>query len=118
MGVHNHPSMSTTRTRLSTTSPLKSNDLHPDSGAMIRENENSRNSVEDTKSVQEVSSAVRGKTHSDYWLKKVFRPTYHAEGEKRETGLFTVKLQFASRRESFPLNTSVSYTHLTLPTIY
>ena len=73
---------------------------------MIHENENPRNAVEDTKSVQEVSSAVRGKTHSDYWLKKVFRPTYQAEGEKREAGLFTVKIQFAARRESFPLNTS------------
>ncbi|MEO6993103.1 MAG: hypothetical protein ABI273_05720 [Lacunisphaera sp.] len=98
--------MSTTRTALSTTSPLKNNNLHRYSGAMSHENENPGNTLEDTKSVQEVSSAVRGKTHSDYWLKKVFRPTYHAEGEKRETGLFTVKLQFASRRESFPLNTS------------
>jgi integrase len=73
---------------------------------MIHECENSGKPNEDAKSVREVSSAARGKTHADYWLKKVFRPTYQADGEKRETGCFSVKIQFAGRRELFPLNTA------------
>jgi integrase len=98
--------MSTTPPHLSTTSPLKSNDLHRYSDALIHELENSGKANEDTKSVQEVSSAARGKTHADYWLKKVFRPTDRAEGEKRVSGCFSVKIQFAGRRELFPLNTA------------
>jgi integrase len=106
MGVHNHPSMSTTQPHVSTSSPLKNNDLHRCSDAVIHENENPENTVEDTKSVQEVSGVSRGKTHADYWLKKVFRATYQSSGARRETGCFSVKIQFAGRRESFPLNTS------------
>lgn len=63
-------------------------------------------SVEDTKSVQEVSKSKRGKTHSDAWLRKVFRPKYRVGGELRETAEYSVKIQFLGRRESFPLNTA------------
>jgi integrase len=77
---------------------------------MIREREIPRDPLEDTKSVQEVSSGmssvVRGKTHTDFWLKKVFRPKYRARDSVRETGNFSVKIQFAGRREAFPLQTA------------
>jgi integrase len=77
---------------------------------MIHELANFDSPLEDTKSVQEVSSgfssAVRGKTHTDYWLKKVFHPKYRAGDGMRETGAFSVKIQFSGRRELFPLNTA------------
>ncbi|WP_221032597.1 hypothetical protein [Actomonas aquatica] len=73
---------------------------------MIQPFENSCHHVEDTKSVQEVSSGSRGKTHSDSWLKKVYRPKYRTEGRLQETANYSVKIQFSRRRETFPLNTA------------
>lgn len=77
---------------------------------MIHEPEKYGAPLEDTKSVQEVSSgfskAARGKTHADYWLKKVFRPKYQSADGTRETGTFSVKIQYSGRRELFPLNTA------------
>ncbi len=109
MGVHNSLLMSAIPAPLSTTSPLKSNDLHRYSGAMIHELPIGQNPHEDTKSVQEVSSGLsragRGKSHTDYWLKKVFHPKYQTENGARETGNFSVKIQFCGRRELFALNT-------------
>lgn len=54
----------------------------------------------------EVSGVSRGKSHSDYWLKRVFRQSYCAQDRRKESGLFSVKIQFGGRRESFPLNTA------------
>lgn len=110
MGVHNPAPMSTTPRRVSTTYTVHRKELRRDSVAMIQELANFDSSLEDTKSVQEVSSglssAVRGKTHADYWLKKVFHPKYRTDGGMRETGTFSVKIQFSGRRELFPLNTA------------
>lgn len=79
-------------------------------GVMIHELPNGQNQQEDTKSVQEVSSGFsapgRGKSHADYWLKKIFRPKYNTDVGPRETGSYSVKIQHARRRELFPLNTS------------
>jgi len=77
---------------------------------MIHKLANFDSPLEDTKSVQEMSrglsSAVRGKTHADYWLKKVFHPKYRTGDGMRETGTFSVKIHFSGRRELFPLNTA------------
>jgi integrase len=70
-----------------------------------------QNRLEDTKSVQEVSkcrnAVSRGKTHADYWASKVFLPAYTTGGTKRSASVFSVKIQFMGRRESFSLNTAV-----------
>ena len=109
-GVHNSASMSTTQDNLSTTSPLKINTLHRYSGAMIHNQENPELRLEDTKSVRgmsgEVSGVSRGKTHLDYWFKKVFRQSFSTGDGRRESGAYSVKIQFSGRRESFPLNTA------------
>jgi integrase len=53
-----------------------------------------------------LSKSTRGKSHADYWLKKVYRPKYGTEHGARETGTYSVKIQYLGRRELFPLNTS------------
>jgi integrase len=73
---------------------------------MISEGQQSGCREEDTKSVQEVSKCERGKTHADYWAKRVFRPEYRVLGVRRQTECFSVKIQFMGRRELFPLNTA------------
>ena len=79
-------------------------------GAMIHVTEICQIGQEDTKSVQEVSSGLipgrRGKTHSDHWLKKVFRPKFRTKEGVRESPLFSVKIQHAGRRETISLHTS------------
>ena len=95
---------------MSTTRALNSIGLRKYSGAMIRVLEASEFQQEDKKSVQEVSSAGttrrRGKTHTDFWLKKVYLPKFSTAEGPRESSLYSVKLQHAGRRESIPLHTS------------
>ena len=47
----------------------------------------------------------RGKSHADYWLKKIFRPKYNTQDGAKETGSYSVKIQYCGRRELFSLNT-------------
>lgn len=67
--------------------------------------------VQSSLSVQEVSKQEipRGRlspTHLTYWDKRVFLPTYRRDGQLRQTATFACKMQYAGRRESFPLHTS------------
>jgi integrase len=64
-----------------------------------------------TKSVQEVSKQEpstrnRGKTDVRYWREAVFQPSYTRNGSRRKLDQYAVKLQFAGRREAFPLATA------------
>lgn len=80
-------------------------------GTMTPTTHTNTNHDVDTKSVQEVSksaaSAHRGKTHSDYWLKKVFQPTYKTGSTLKQTKLFSIKIQYRGRRELFALETAI-----------
>ena len=64
-----------------------------------------------TKSVQEMSkhglsTRNHGKTDVRYWRKAVFQPSYTRNGVRRELDHYAVKLQFARRRETIPLETA------------
>jgi integrase len=63
-----------------------------------------------SKSVQEVSKrqAPRGygKTDVRYWREAVFQPSYTRNGVRCKLDQYAVKLQFAGRRETFPLGTA------------
>jgi integrase len=56
---------------------------------------------------QEMAKVARGYSHSDlrYWQDKVFRKRYLQDGSYRETADYSVRLQFAGRREYFNLGT-------------
>ena len=41
-----------------------------------------------------------------YWREAVFQPSYTRNGARREVDHFAVKLQFAGRRETIPLETA------------
>ncbi len=73
---------------------------------MINELQYAEGREEDAKSVQEVSKSGRAKSHTDYWAQKVFRPTYRVNGALRQTACYSIKIQFAGRRELFALNTA------------
>lgn len=67
--------------------------------------------VQNNSSVQEVSKqdAPIGRlspTHLDHWKARVFLPTYRRNGRVHETANYSCKIQFAGRRESFPLHTA------------
>jgi integrase len=62
-------------------------------------------------SVQEVSkqrSAIRGRGKTDvrYWREAVFQPSYTRDGTRCKVGQYSVKLQYAARRETVPLGTA------------
>jgi integrase len=63
--------------------------------------------VQNQKSGEEVAKVNRGRSHDDvrYWQGKVFRKPYRQGGEYREAADFSVRLQFAGRREYFNLGT-------------
>ena len=67
--------------------------------------------VQNSSSVQEVSEqdAPIGRlspTHLDHWKERVFLGTYKRKGKKHKTADYSCKIQFAGRRESFPLRTA------------
>lgn len=70
-----------------------------------------QNPVQTSSSVQEVSKqdAPVGRlspTHLSYWEGRVFLPTYKRKGKLHKTANYSCKIQFAGRRESFPLHTA------------
>jgi len=70
-----------------------------------------KNTVQNSSSVQEVSKqdAPIGRlspTHLDHWKGRVFQPTYYRNGKVHATADYSCKIQFAGRRESFPLRTA------------
>lgn len=66
--------------------------------------------VQSSSSVQEVSKQDTpigrlSPTHLDHWKDRVFLATYKRKGKKHTTADYSCKIQFAGRRESFPLHT-------------
>ncbi|MBA2622672.1 MAG: hypothetical protein H0U88_03500, partial [Chthoniobacterales bacterium] len=47
----------------------------------------------------------RSKTDVKYWQRTVFRPVYVSDGKRQHVSDWSVKIQHAGRRETFPLGT-------------
>ncbi|HYC71617.1 MAG TPA: tyrosine-type recombinase/integrase [Opitutaceae bacterium] len=74
-----------------------------------------QNPVQISSTVQEVSKPDSppeppigrlSPTHLTYWEGRVFQAKYKRKGKSRKTANFSCKIQFAGRRESFPLHTA------------
>ena len=50
--------------------------------------------------------APLSKTHSDYWKSRVLKQSYTRDGERFTCPDYAVRIQFAGRRELFPLGTA------------
>ena len=65
-----------------------------------------RNGTVQEVSKQTMSCSRHGKSDVRYWRDAIYQPGYTRSGTRRKVGHYAVKLQYAGRREVFPLGTA------------